>query len=160
MANIYLKMDSVAGESEETNHKEWIEVEHANFSVSSPSSVGKGGGSGVGKAQLSDMMISGQMGKHTPEITKKQFQGQHFDNVTIDYMKQAGEEAAKQYKQIKMEHCFITDYGASAVENENPRENISWSYDKIEVTYYKQDEKGGLVAVGTTGYSRKQNKTS
>lgn len=158
MAHIFLKMDSVAGESEDDGHKEWIELHGAHFSVHSASSVGSGSGSGVGKAQPSPILLRSDQGAHTPDCTKRQFKGEHFQDVTIEFLKQAGQDTGQKYKVIKLKEVFITDYIPTDEENTQPTEQYQCTYNDIEIEYFKQNKDGQLVSSGKTGYNTKENK--
>ncbi len=158
MAHIFVKMDSVNGESDDTDHKQWIEAHNVSFSVHSPSSVGSGSGSGVGKAEPSPIGFHVDTGAHTPDLTGRQFEGTHFQDVTIEFIKQAGQATGKPYKVIKLKEVFITDYIPHDQENTQPTEQYQCTYNDIEIEYFKQNTDGNMVSAGKTRYNTKENK--
>lgn len=159
MANIFLKLSGITGESKDTNHKEWIEVMNVNYSVFSPSSADIGGGSSAGTADPGDLTLMAFMGAHTPDMTQRQFQGKHFDEATFEFMKQGGADTGKKFFTIKLKEVFITHYSPGDAGGQEPMESYGLTYNDIEIDYLKQNEKGNTVSVGTIGYNRKENKT-
>ena len=159
MANIFMKLDSLQGESEQKDFEGWIEVDHVNYSVHSPSSVGTGGGSGVGKAEPSPITVIAYQGAHTPELAKRQLEGMHWKDVTITFLKQTGATSSKNDKslEIKLKEVFLTQFHPDLSGNERPTETFVFTYNDIEVEYFKQNTDGGLVSVGKTGYNTKTN---
>ncbi|MEO8071619.1 MAG: type VI secretion system tube protein Hcp [Acidobacteriota bacterium] len=159
MANIFMKLDSLQGESKQQDFDGWIEVEHVNYSVHSPSSVGTGTGSGVGKAEPSPITVVAYQGAHTPEISKRQYEGMHWKDVTITFLKQTGATSSKndKYLEIKLKEVFLVGFQPQLGGNEKPLETFTFTYNDIEIEYFKQNDDGSNVSVGKTGYNTKTN---
>lgn len=157
MANIFMKLDSISGESKQQGYEDWIEVESVAYSVYSPSSVGHGTGSGVGKAQPSPISVTCVQGAHTPEISKRQYQGDHFQKVTLAFLKQASDATGKKFFEMILKEVFVESYSPSLQGGAQPYESWTFTYNDIETEYFKQDESGNTVSVGKTGYNTKTN---
>lgn len=157
MANIFMKLDSIQGESEQEGYNGWIECESVQYSVHSPSSVGTGTGSGVGKAEPSPITVFAKQGAHSPEISKRQYQGDHFQLVTIAFLKQAGQSTGQKFFEIKLKEVFVTLFNPSLQGNSEPYETWTFTYNDIETEYFKQNEQGNVVSAGKTGYNTKTN---
>lgn len=158
MANIFLKMDTLEGESVETDYKGWIEVESTNFAVNSPSSVFSGTGSGVGKPEPSPVTLVVRQGKHCIEILKRQFNGKHWANVQIVGLKQTGDDVAQKYYEIKLKEAFIMNYNPDLSGNGHGMEQLTFTYSDVEVEYFAQNTDGILTSVGKSGYNVKEGK--
>lgn len=53
--DMYLKVDAVTGESADSNHNGWIDIQSFNWGASQPGNMAVGGGGGAGKVQFSDL---------------------------------------------------------------------------------------------------------
>lgn len=47
--DIFLKIDGIEGESQNANHKKWIDVLSFNWGAQQPGNMSVGGGGGAGK---------------------------------------------------------------------------------------------------------------
>ena len=81
---IYLKLDTIKGESSDLAHKEWVEVYGFQEGVSSTSVVGIGAGSG--KAIFQDLKIVKHIDRSTPQLYLMAASGRHLSSASLDLM--------------------------------------------------------------------------
>ena len=79
---IYLKLDTIKGESSDLAHKEWMEVSSFQEGVSSTSVVGIGAGSG--KAIFQDLKIVKHIDRSTPQLYLMAASGRHLSSASLD----------------------------------------------------------------------------
>lgn len=158
-SNVYMKVSGVPGESQETNHKEWIECTGVNYSVNSPVSYQAGGGSAVGAAEPSPISVYAKQGKHSPEFQKAQFNGKSFDLIEFEFLKQTGADAGEKFMVIKIKHAMVTNYAPDLSGQSEPMESVSLTYEDIEIEYFGQNSQNQLSRVGATGYNLKEKKS-
>jgi type VI secretion system secreted protein Hcp len=136
----FLKIEGVEGESKDSKHTNWIELESINFAISTK---GSGGGGGAGKASFSDFNFIKKIDKSSPVLLVESASGKHFPTAELAVVND-GKEVLK----YKFKDVLISSYQISADE-EIPVEMVSLGLASIEATY-------GTV---TAGWDIKANKS-
>lgn len=155
--DFYLKLDGIDGESADDQHKNEIQVLSYSWGGSQVTSVAGTGGSGAGKANLADLAIMKYMDKSTPKVFEALVKGTHIKTGVVSAIKAGG--GGKPFLKLSFEELFVTSYQVSA-SSEVPTESLSFSYNKIKIEYFTQNEQGVLSAAGVVSYDLKANKAS
>jgi type VI secretion system secreted protein Hcp len=153
----YLKLDQVQGESADKDHKDEIQIMSWSWGASQVSSVAGTGGSGAGKADLSDFSIMAYFDKSTPKFFKSICAGTHIKTGTMSAIKSGAD--GKPYLKVDFQEMFVTSLQISA-SSEIPTVSISFSYNQIKIDYSTQNEQGNLTSTGAITYNTKENKLS
>ena len=157
MANsMYIKFDGVEGESQQEGFVGWIEISDFNMTSSAPPSTDLGGGSGVGKPTIHGVSFKTTSGRHTPQINKKYFDGKHFTNVQVVFLKQTGDAQAQKYYELTMDHVFVTSMGNGKSEGSLGSESITLLAETYKQEYWAQASDGSITSVGSTSYNTKK----
>ena len=122
----FLKLEGVDGESTDSKHKGWIDVESYSFGVSSTAS---GAGGGAGKAKFGDFTFAKTIDKSSPVLMLEAATGKHFKSAEIVLVR-SGTEIIK----WKLTDVLISSYQNSGA-SDAPMEQISLNFAKIEVEY-------------------------
>ncbi|HEU5341492.1 type VI secretion system tube protein Hcp [Edaphobacter sp.] len=150
----FLKLDGIQGESQESNHKNEIQLLSFSWGASNVSSVAGTGGSGAGKVDLSDLSAMIYFDKSTPKFFKSICKGTHIPTGTLTATK-AGAE--KPYLKVDLKELFVTSLQISA-SSEIPSVSVSFTYNEIKIDYSTQDEKGNLTSTGPVTWNLKESK--
>jgi len=153
----YLKLDGVEGESADANFKNQIQIMSWSWGASQVSSVAGTGGSGAGKADLSDFTITTNFDKATPKFFKSIVTGQHIKTATMSAVKSGAE--GKPYLKVDFKEMFVTSLQISA-SSEVPTISVSFTYNDIKIDYSTQNEEGNLTSTGPVSYNLKENKAA
>jgi type VI secretion system secreted protein Hcp len=153
----YLKLDGVQGEAQDSNHKNEIQLLSWSWGASQVSSVAGTGGSGAGKADLSDITVMINFDKSTPKFFKSICAGTHIATGTLSAIKSGAD--GKPYLKVDFKELFVTHLQLSA-SSEVPAVSVSLTYNEIKIDYSVQDEKGNLASTGPVTYNLKGNKLS
>lgn len=153
----FLKLDTVEGESTDEKHKNQIQLLSFSWGASNMSSVSGTGGSGAGKADLSDFSVMTFFDKATPKLFKGLCMGTHFKTGMVEAIKSGAD--GKPYLKLDFKELFCTSVQISA-SSEIPTVSLSFSYNEIKVDYYAQNEQGNLVSTGAVIHNLKENKTT
>ena len=70
-SNLFLKLDGITGESQESRHKGEIEVSGYQETVSNLASGGTGLGGGVGRSEFNDFMLTCKLERAIPALMAK-----------------------------------------------------------------------------------------
>ncbi len=153
----FLKLDSINGESEDSNHKNEITVLSFSWGGTQTTSVAGTGGSGAGKVSLSEFSIMKNYDSASPLLFKSMLTGTHVKTGTLTANKAGGN--GKPFLKIDFTELYVTSQQASG-SSEIPTESVSFSYNTIKVDYSVQNEQGNLASTGAISYDLKQNKVS
>jgi len=153
----YLKLDGISGESSTEGYKDTIQLMSYSWGGSQVTSVAGTGGSGAGKADLSDLSIMKYLDKASTPIFKALVSGTHIKTGTLSAVK-AGANG-KPFLKIDFQELFVTSQQISA-SSEIPTESVSFSYNQIKVEYSQQNEQGILTTTGAVTFNTKENKVS
>lgn len=151
----HIQFEGVEGEATHKDHKGQIEVLSWQWGVSNAAGIA-GGGSGKGKANPGEMVMTHLYDKASPVLAKKCAQGTHFPTVTLTARK-SGEGQVDFFK-IIMKEVFITSVSSSASSGGDMMESVSMSYGEIEFAYKAQDAKGGMTGDVKFGWNVKTTK--
>jgi type VI secretion system secreted protein Hcp len=151
----FLKLDGVEGESSDANFKNQIQLMSWSWGASQTSSVAGTGGSGAGKADLSDFSLMTYFDKSTPKFFKSIGLGTHIATGTLSAVKSGAQ--GKPYLKVDFAEIFVTSLQMSG-SSEVPTVSISFTYNEIKIDYSVQDEKGNTKSTGPVTYNTKENK--
>lgn len=153
----YLKLDQIQGESADSSHKDEIQIMSWSWGASQVSSVSGTGGSGAGKADLTDFSIMAYFDKSTPKFFKSLCAGTHIKTGTMSAIKSGAD--GKPYLKVDFKEMFVTSLQISG-SSEVPTVSVSFSYNEIKIDYSTQNEQGNLTTTGAVTYNTKENKLS
>jgi type VI secretion system secreted protein Hcp len=155
--DFFLKLDGIAGESVDDKHKDWIQIMSWSWGASQVTSVAGTGGSGAGKADLSDFSIMKFLDKASTPLFKSLTTGGHIKTGTMEAVKSGGN--GKPFLKVDFQELFVTSQQLSG-SSEIPTESVSFSYNQIKVEYSTQDEKGVITVAGSVTFNTKTNVSS
>jgi type VI secretion system secreted protein Hcp len=143
--DMFIKIDTVEGESRDKVHKKEIDVLAWSWGISNSGSAHVGGGAGAGKANIQDISFTKWVDSATPKLALACCDGKHFANATL-VVRKAGEKPVE-YLKIKIEEVLITSISTGGSGGEDRlTENVTLNFAKVSLDYVPQDEKG---AAGT-----------
>ena len=144
--DMFIKIDTVDGESRDKVHKKEIDVLAWSWGMSNSGSAHVGGGAGAGKVNVQDISFTKWVDSATPKLALACCDGKHFKEATL-VVRKAGEKPVE-YLKIKIEEVLITSISTGGSGGEDRlTENVTLNFAKVSLDYVPQDEKG---AAGTT----------
>jgi type VI secretion system secreted protein Hcp len=155
--DIFLKLDGIKGESQDSKHKEEIDVMSYSFGASQSGTMAYGGGGGAGKVQFQDLSFTHRVDKSSPILFLHCANGHHIKEATLTNRK-AGKEQ-QEYLVLKLTDLIVSSvqHGDSA-GGELPMESVSINFAKIEMEYKEQKKDGTLGAGVKFNWDQKLNK--
>jgi type VI secretion system secreted protein Hcp len=143
---MFLKLDSIEGESTAAEHDKEIEILSWSHGFSQPtSSVRASSGSTVEKVNHSDLSITKYLDSSTDDILKMCWTGKQIKTGVITCLRSDGSSDNKHvvYLKIEMDDIIIANYSISGGGGDLPVENVSLNYGKIKYTYMPQKQADG-----------------
>lgn len=152
----FIKIEGVEGESTAKGFEKQIEIYSFSWGASNPTTVGSGkDGLSAGKVSLSSFNIM----KKTEKSSSKLFQaccgGDHFTSALVTMRKAGGTEKGQQiFLTYKFTDVMIesVQWSGSSGGDDTPTESVSIAFGKVEVTYFTQDDKGGMAKAGQASW--------
>lgn len=148
--SIFLKIDSIPGESTDSKHSGWIELSSAQFGIVNPVTLGgPNGGITAGKATASALTIAKVLDKSSPPLFLGCAQGTLYPTVTLELTNINSSGTPITYYRITLNNVIVSSLGTSSSGTDRPAETVSLSYEKITTDYYMLDPKGSTTASPT-----------
>lgn len=154
----FLKLDNIAGESQDSKHKGEIQLESWSWGATNAGTFGAGGGGGAGKVSMQDFHFTMPINSASPKLMLACSTGEHIKTATLTARKAGGEQ--QEYFKITFSEILVSSYqiGGSAHGDVAPLDQISLAFSKIEYEYKPQKADGSLDAATKVGYDLKLNK--
>lgn len=162
MFDAFLKIKDIPGESQDSKHKEWIEILSYSHGVSqlTSGSASSGGGRSAERCDHQDVSIVKTLDKASPKLNLFCCNGAHISEVIIELCRATGDK--QKYMEYKLSDVLVTSVrpgGSSKGGDSLPLEEVSFNYGKIEWIYTATDHKTGKPAGDVkTNWSVVENK--
>ena len=155
--DIFLKIAGIDGESQDSAHKNEIEVSNWSWQVLQESNMHQGSGGGSGKATVKDLNFVHNVDRSSPNLMKFCLTGKHIAEAKLTVRKAGG--SPLEYLKFTMTDVVITNVQpAGAASDEVIKEQVSMSFAKVKQEYTVQNQQGGSGGAVTAGYDIKLNK--
>jgi type VI secretion system secreted protein Hcp len=157
IADYFLKIDGIDGESGDSKHKGEIEVDSFSFGAHQAGTSGHGGGAGAGKVSMSDISFTAKVSKASPKLALACANGEHIKKAVL-LLRKAGKDQQEFYK-ITLEDVLVSSYqiGGANHSNHVPVDQFSLNYSQIEWEYKEQKPDGTLGGTVKAGWNVKKN---
>lgn len=150
--NIFLKLDSVDGESLDQDHQNWIEVESFTWGVDNPSSFAIGQGGQATQAHVASIGVQKRMDNSSVTLFKNCTTGKHIQSGTISCMKLDGDTRVE-YMKVELTDIMVSNVQISGVGSEQVvQEHVSLVFAKFKETYKLQQNLGSAQGAKEFGY--------
>jgi type VI secretion system secreted protein Hcp len=157
MADIFLKLGDIDGESTDGKHPNWIEIDAYSFGIVQ-------GGSALTlpaeRPTLQDVAVVKVLDKSTPLLFLKCATGEHIPDGTLTVRKAGGSQ--QDFFIIKMSDLIVSGVSPNLSSSGEPEaeptstESVSFNFSKIELTFVFQDAAGGTTEF-KSGWDLKKN---
>jgi type VI secretion system secreted protein Hcp len=152
----FLRIDGIAGESNDDKHKGEIDVDSFSWGESHPPGQSHGGGSGAGKVQMEDLHVTARTSKASPQLLLACAAGTHVKSAVLTG-RRAGGKGETEFLTFSLSDVLVRSYQIAGTEAEPPRDAVSLSFAKIEVEYKEQKADGSLGASTRVGWDVVKN---
>lgn len=155
--DMFLELEGIDGELKDSQFKDKIDIFSFSIGASNAGKGHYGGGSGAGKANISDMSIGKLVDKSSATLYKFCYQGKHIAKGTVHIRKAAGEKPLE-YLKYDMTEVFITSVNTSdSAGGGIANELMSLNFSKIKMTYEMQSDTGAKGASPFVEINVKEN---
>ena len=139
----YLKLDGIKGESQDSKHKDEIEVLSFHWGATQSANFAHGTGGGGGRVDVMPFSFVHKVDKASPVLFQKCCTGEHIKDGLFVVRRAGGSQL--EYLKIKLTDVIVSSVrpgGSAHGADEVPLEEISLSFGKVEQDYQPQSQKG------------------
>lgn len=124
----FLKIDGVAGESQDSKHKGEIDVQSWSWGESLDAS----GPVGPGKVRMNDLAITARLSKASPPLLTACASGQHFKTAELVGVAGKGDEVVR----YRLSDVLVSSYhtAGSAADVSGPENVVSLTFAKLDAS--------------------------
>jgi type VI secretion system secreted protein Hcp len=147
-SDMYLKIESIDGQSQNQNHQDWIDV--LSYSHSLQGSFDVATGRATGKVIHSPLRTTKTVDKATPKLQEKCATAVLIPSVILEFW--SGAEASHKYLMIELQDVIVSSVQSYGMTGDRPTETISFVYTKIQWTYTQYDSTGNPMGNVVSGW--------
>src|SRR5690625_4404582 len=158
--SIFVNYDGIKGESSDSNHKGWMDVDSISWGVvrriTTEASTQNDRESA--NAEISELTLTRRMDSATPSLFTEACCGTGKD-VVIHLTKTGTGSGADVYMEYTLKNALISNYQvtANSQDNARPTEVLTISFVDVEVKYTPYDEDGKAQASIAVGFDTATN---
>ncbi|NNM29855.1 MAG: type VI secretion system tube protein Hcp, partial [Akkermansiaceae bacterium] len=124
---MFMKIEGIDGESQDSKHKNEIDVLAWSWGVSQSGLRHVGGGGGAGKANFQDLSFTKFIDKSTPDLMLHCASGKHIDKATLTA--RTNDPRLEEYLVITLKDVFVSSYRTGADDGAGrAKDHISLRY--------------------------------
>ncbi|WP_415774253.1 Hcp family type VI secretion system effector [Paraburkholderia sp. J7] len=154
MADSFLKIDGIAGESQDEIHRGEIDIVSWHWDMSQQSSMMSGSGGGAAKATIDDLVVVHNIDRASPNLMRYCLTGRHIPKVVLSVRKAGG--LPLDFLKITMNNVVLTRVRPVVVGNSH-LEHVALSFAKVTQEYVVQNSMGGSGGMVTATFDIKEN---
>lgn len=136
----FLDIDGIQGESTDEDHGGEIDVSTWSWGVDRAGGPGPGG-AGSGRAQFDELQVSARISAASPRLAQSCVTGRHHRTAVLTGVQSAGDSEAVEFLRYSLADVSITSV-RHADADVTPIEEVSLSYQRIEIAYTPQSATG------------------
>ena len=151
----FLKIDGIAGESQDAAYRDWINLESWAWGGKQTGKMSYGGGGGAGKAQFEDFHFEMRVNKSSPHLIQACSTGRHIKQAVLIARKAGGVQ--EPFLKVTMQEVLISGYDTGGVSDEQNLERCALNFARVVMEYREQAANGKLDGPIRTGWDVKRN---
>ena len=157
MADLFLKIDGILGESLDDKHRNEIEIAAFSWGATNVVDVATGGAAAAGKVSMQDFHVSMQMSKASPALFLSCATGKRLKEATLT-ARRAGKDQ-QEFLKVKMTDLIVTSYMSQGADGgDAPMETVSFNFGRMDIEYRAIKPDGSLDAPVTASWDVKNIK--
>ena len=139
--DMFLKLDSIKGESVDAKHPDEIDVISWSWGMTQSGTTHAGPGGGAGKVNVQDLSLTKYIDSATPNLAKFCCTGEHFKKAVLTVRK-AG-KTPLEYLKVTMEEGIISGLSTGGSGgSDRLTETVTLNFAKFKVEYVPQKADG------------------
>ena len=136
--NMFIKMDSIKGESQDDKHKDEIDVLSWSWGLEQSGAGPSTGGGGAGKVSVHDLAITKRTDIATPQLMLACANARHIKEALLTVRKPDRNQL--EFVRIKMNDVMVRSLSTTTSDSgdDSITENVALNFSKVQVDYVRQ----------------------
>jgi type VI secretion system secreted protein Hcp len=136
----FMKIGDIQGESTDSKHPGWIEIDSFSWGMTQSGSFS--GGGGTGKVSFQDIHFTSSTQKSSPRLAKACATGEHIPKAELSFVKLSPQ--GFEFIKFEFQDVLISSYqlGGSSGGEDRPTDSVSLNFTKIEFDFIPQKADG------------------
>lgn len=140
--DIFIKIGDITGESQDSTHKDEIDVLAWNWGMSQNGNMQMGSGGGAGKVNIQDLTFTKYLDKSTPNLMMACSSGKHYPEAKL-VIRKAGGDSSIEYTVITLKEVLISSLSTGGSRTDDRlTEQVSLNFAQVLVDYQPQKSDG------------------
>lgn len=158
--DVYLHIDGIKGESQDSRHKDWIECTQLHFGVLQPKSASSStaGGHTVERVAMTDILFGKLTDLSTPILLQTCSMGKTIPRAKFEFFRADGNGMPIKYFEIELENVLIGLVKPHIKSGTILSENVGLKFSKVKWQYTQQKIGGGSSGNTAGGWDLAANK--
>lgn len=158
--DVYLQIDGIKGESNDSGHEGWIECMSAQWGVFQPRSAtaSTGGGHTAERCEHQNIAITKLADLASPILMQTSSMGKTIPKAKLEFMRADGHGKPLKYYEIELENVLVGSVNQIIHEGSILQDSVSLKFSKIRWKYTQQKIGGGSCGNTAGGWDLAANK--
>jgi type VI secretion system secreted protein Hcp len=158
--DVYLQIDGIKGESQDSAHQGWIEITSAHWGVMQPRSttVSTSGGHTAERCEHVALSISKLADLSSPILMQTCSMGKTIPKAKLEFMRADSDGKPVKYYEVELENVMIASAEQQVSEGSILHDSIGLKFAKVKWKYTQQKVSGGAGGATTGGWDLAANK--
>lgn len=160
--DVYLQIDGIKGESNDSKHTGWIECSSVNWKLHQPRSAtaSTGGGHTAERAELSDVSFTKLCDLASPILAQHCAMGKTIPKAKLEFMRADGDGKRVKYYEVELENVLISKCQQAVSAADVMQEHIGLKFSKVKWKYCQQRIAGGAGGNTAGGWDLAANRVA
>jgi type VI secretion system secreted protein Hcp len=157
----YLQLGDIKGESQDSKHAGWIEVQNVDFGVTQPraTAISTAGGHTSGKADVHEVSFDKLADIASPVLFQTCAVGRTIPKAKFEFFRADGNGERVKYFDIELENVMIASFHPNSGNGGIISEKVHLASSRIKLTYTQQKVSGGAGGSTSGSWDSAANKT-
>jgi type VI secretion system secreted protein Hcp len=160
--DVYLQIDGIKGESQDSGHQGWIELSSASWGVVQPRSatVSTSGGHTAERCEHRTLLLSKLADLASPILMQHCSMGKTIPKAKLEFMRADGDGKPVKYYQLDLENVMIASMEQMVSQGSVLHDSIGLRFSKVKWSYTQQKISGGSSGNTAGGWDLAANKVA
>lgn len=160
--DVYLQIDGIKGESQDSAHQGWIEITSAHWGVIQPRSAtaSTAGGHSAERCEHLTLSLSKLADLASPILMQTCSMGKTIPKAKLEFMRADSDGKPVKYYEVELENVMLAGVEQQVSEGSILHNSIGVRFSKVKWKYTQQKVAGGMGGATVGGWDLATNKVA